>query len=514
MTHDERARIDALMQAEAGPACKGCGSTAWALDERGVCSACADVEHEDARRVMPSPTSSSPDGASAPQPGFPVASPPTASPSAAAANPLPAGDRERPPIAVVRGAWPGCSEPLVADAMHLCSWPMCKERVAGPFTAVDVYCDKHARLIAEGERAAGEDGPARCEWPACAATATCTVEGDRVCEAHRDEAQRLIAETAADPRGMLRKLGPSPATAELPKPSGHGVPVQPLVIEDMRRRMQLGTERYGQPLKAFDGRDTLVDIYQELLDASVYVRKAIEERATPPAAEALDLIRKVLDCDDEDGVIGLVAGVEWQARARALLEHEAQREHHRMPGAIVDLLEADVRRLTEALEVSQAMRRREDKHGPWKDAALTALAHAGARVDVGTEPHAPRDVIAAVDKLIAHLDNDLADYKRGLDAATSWLATATSKARAAGDGRLLDEVDLLKSAVERVRAIAEVSPGLTDDAHTVWRASLVRSLALVVGRVVETLVFADVRAPTLALAEELHRLVNGDGRLV
>ena len=57
-----------------------------------------------------------------------------------------------------------------------------------------------------------------------------------------------------------------------------GKPVWELVIQDMRDRDQLGRKRYGTPLQANNGRDALVDAYQEALDLCVYLRQAIEER--------------------------------------------------------------------------------------------------------------------------------------------------------------------------------------------------------------------------------------------
>ena len=50
-----------------------------------------------------------------------------------------------------------------------------------------------------------------------------------------------------------------------------------LVILDIKERKRVGTERYGTPLQANNGRDALVDLYQELLDAVQYVRQIIEE---------------------------------------------------------------------------------------------------------------------------------------------------------------------------------------------------------------------------------------------
>lgn len=57
-----------------------------------------------------------------------------------------------------------------------------------------------------------------------------------------------------------------------------GRPIWDLVIEDMRERDRIGRERYGTPLQANNGRDPLVDAYQESLDLAVYLRQAIEER--------------------------------------------------------------------------------------------------------------------------------------------------------------------------------------------------------------------------------------------
>lgn len=51
-----------------------------------------------------------------------------------------------------------------------------------------------------------------------------------------------------------------------------------LVDADMKERDRVGRERYGTPLQAGNGRDALVDAYQEALDLVVYLRQAIEER--------------------------------------------------------------------------------------------------------------------------------------------------------------------------------------------------------------------------------------------
>lgn len=62
-----------------------------------------------------------------------------------------------------------------------------------------------------------------------------------------------------------------------PKQSTHPA-VWGLVMKDMVDRDQTGRERYGVPLQGHNGRDALVDAYQEALDLAVYLRQAIYER--------------------------------------------------------------------------------------------------------------------------------------------------------------------------------------------------------------------------------------------
>lgn len=52
-----------------------------------------------------------------------------------------------------------------------------------------------------------------------------------------------------------------------------------LVRADLEERERVGIQRYGTPLQAHNGRDALVDAYQEALDLAAYLRQAIEERA-------------------------------------------------------------------------------------------------------------------------------------------------------------------------------------------------------------------------------------------
>ena len=59
---------------------------------------------------------------------------------------------------------------------------------------------------------------------------------------------------------------------------GHGPAIWVLVKRDLMERVELGRRRYKRPLRAFNGRDALLDAYQEAMDLVFYLRQAIEER--------------------------------------------------------------------------------------------------------------------------------------------------------------------------------------------------------------------------------------------
>jgi len=83
------------------------------------------------------------------------------------------------------------------------------------------------------------------------------------CHGKRFPATALVAGPIADQ--------PPPVPNERPA-------VWDLVIADMRERDVVGRARYGTPLQPHNGRDALVDAYQEALDLAVYLRQAVYER--------------------------------------------------------------------------------------------------------------------------------------------------------------------------------------------------------------------------------------------
>lgn len=66
---------------------------------------------------------------------------------------------------------------------------------------------------------------------------------------------------------------------EQPKPQiNNNPPIMDLVIEDMKERKTLGIRKYGVALQAYNGRNPLQDLYEELLDACAYVKQCIVEQ--------------------------------------------------------------------------------------------------------------------------------------------------------------------------------------------------------------------------------------------
>jgi hypothetical protein len=63
------------------------------------------------------------------------------------------------------------------------------------------------------------------------------------------------------------------------------------VVADLRDRKLLGLRRYGSLLQAFNGRDALRDLHEELEDAAVYARQCLTEAQS--GDEALRMLRTV-----------------------------------------------------------------------------------------------------------------------------------------------------------------------------------------------------------------------------
>jgi len=73
-------------------------------------------------------------------------------------------------------------------------------------------------------------------------------------------------------KGMLKSAIPQPS------PKGDGKIILELVREDFEARANAGKLKYGIELRAHNGRDALMDAYQEAVDLCMYLRQAMYER--------------------------------------------------------------------------------------------------------------------------------------------------------------------------------------------------------------------------------------------
>ena len=72
------------------------------------------------------------------------------------------------------------------------------------------------------------------------------------------------------------------AKSQLVVKKGNGVDVTKAVQRDLEARARGGSKKYGTRLKPDNGRDHLVDCYQEILDAACYLKAQIERLRGPP----------------------------------------------------------------------------------------------------------------------------------------------------------------------------------------------------------------------------------------
>lgn len=87
--------------------------------------------------------------------------------------------------------------------------------------------------------------------------------------------------------------------SEQPEPIKNENPhIVDLVIEDMKERKELGIRRYGTALQAFNGREALQDLYEELQDACIYIKQVLEEKDKEGFKKQLTVLLKEKDVVD------------------------------------------------------------------------------------------------------------------------------------------------------------------------------------------------------------------------
>jgi hypothetical protein len=123
--------------------------------------------------------------------------------------------------------------------------------------------------------------------------------------------------------------------------AGEGPVIHELVITDLANRLELGKKRYGQPLRAFNGRRSLQDAYDEVLDLAVYLRQRIEEDAARAREAEASGVEVVPDPPANRARVAVVEGQPW-------LWHPGQRQWVPMVPNLVEELDAETRAAVEA----------------------------------------------------------------------------------------------------------------------------------------------------------------------
>lgn len=106
-----------------------------------------------------------------------------------------------------------------------------------------------------------------------------------------------------------------PAVSNEPKPTESGTKaVWETVIADMQERDASGLRKYGTRLRPFNGRDSMVDAYQEGLDLVVYMRAKLIELAS--VAQVLQQCANILEnpTSQKDDILTVAAAIRTQTR--------------------------------------------------------------------------------------------------------------------------------------------------------------------------------------------------------
>ena len=113
--------------------------------------------------------------------------------------------------------------------------------------------------------------------------------------------EQQLRDLGVEPQGLKQRDGDQRLPIANDKPRAHE-----LVMADIADRMAVGIQRYGSALQAFNGRDTLQDIYDELLDGAVYMRAVLEMRKAADSEVRAVLVQE-LGSDIADRVANLLS---------------------------------------------------------------------------------------------------------------------------------------------------------------------------------------------------------------
>lgn len=139
------------------------------------------------------------------------------------------------------------------------------------------------------------------------------------------------------------------------------VDVNRLVIDDLNKRKEMGIAKYGKALTTYNGRNGLIDAYQEALDMTLYLRQQLEEEIQESCVPSIPIM---VQSDITVTQIQTMGG-DWMVAAAARVSHN--------PEAALALANPSMTKEIDGL-ISWLM---EHRHGtPFEHAGLTFFVHA------------------------------------------------------------------------------------------------------------------------------------------
>lgn len=105
-----------------------------------------------------------------------------------------------------------------------------------------------------------------------------------------------------------------------PKPN-NTQPIHEQVIDDIKRRAEVGKQNYGTYLQVGNGRDPLLDAYEEAQDKALYLKQAILER--DDLVMELEAAREAVS-EESNRWVSVIRGIDPEALCDFHDEHGSQ----------------------------------------------------------------------------------------------------------------------------------------------------------------------------------------------
>lgn len=158
-----------------------------------------------------------------------------------------------------------------------------EDGAAKPHPEVQRQQDREARARREAEQWDAEDAATAAQVPCVTCGGSGTVPDLSVFGVA--QGRRVPCPTCSSPSSLhpanveVISVPTKQRNGDQPLPVISDRPfVQDMVIADIEARKQVGIQRYGTPLQAFNGRNSVLDAYEEALDLTVYLRQVRVER--------------------------------------------------------------------------------------------------------------------------------------------------------------------------------------------------------------------------------------------